>query len=53
MINEIVSVGKQFKQIRDFIFPFKLTTPEGLLMSRLRKPLDKDGHWGYRGQEIN
>jgi hypothetical protein len=22
-------------------------------MSRLRKPVGKDGHWGYRGEEIN
>ena len=22
-------------------------------MSRLRKPVTKEGHWGYRGEEIN
>lgn len=53
IINEIMTVGKQFKQIKDFIYPFKLTTPEGLLVSRLRKPVTKEGHWGYRGEEIN
>jgi large subunit ribosomal protein L7e len=53
IINEVMNVGKQFNQIKEFIYPFKLTTPEGLLMSRLRKPVGKDGHWGYRGEEIN
>ena len=53
IINEVMNVGKQFNQIKEFIYPFKLTTPEGLLMSRLRKPIGKDGHWGYRGEEIN
>jgi hypothetical protein len=37
----------------DFIFPFKLTTPEGTLASRLRKPVGDNGHWGYRGEDIN
>lgn len=53
IINEVLTVGKQFHQIKEFIYPFKLTTPEGLLVSRLRKPVSKDGHWGYRGSEIN
>lgn len=53
IINEILNVGKHFQQIKEFIYPFKLTTPEGLLVSRLRKPVEKEGHWGYRGEEIN
>ncbi len=42
-------MGKQFAQINEFIYPFKLTTPSGLLVSRLRKPVKDDGQWGYRG----
>jgi large subunit ribosomal protein L7e len=53
IINEIYSVGKNFQQITNFIFPFKLTTPEGTLASRLRKPVDNNGHWGYRAEDIN
>ena len=36
-----------------FTFPFKLTTPEGTLAARLREPVGDNGHWGYRGADIN
>ena len=49
IIKEISSVGSNFQQICDFMFPFKLTSPEGTLASRLRKPVNDNGHWGYRG----
>lgn len=53
IINEISNIGPHFETITDFIFPFKLTTPEGTLASRLRKPVNDNGHWGYRGEDIN
>ena len=53
IINEINNVGAHFKNICNFIFPFKLTTPEGTLASRIRKPATDNGHWGYRGEDIN
>jgi len=39
IINEIVNLGKNFDRITNFIFPFKLTTPQGTLASRIRKPV--------------
>lgn len=51
--NEIINLGPYFNKITEFIYPFKLITPPHTLMSRLRKPVSKNGHWGYRGEGIN
>jgi large subunit ribosomal protein L7e len=53
IIKEIAQLGSNFERITNFIFPFKLTTPEGTLASRIRKPVGSNGHWGYRGEDIN
>ena len=43
-------MGVNFDKIIESIFPFKLTTVEGTLASRLRKPVTDGGFWGYRGE---
>ena len=48
-----MNVGTNFESVTQFIFPFKLTTPPNTLVSRLRKPVEDGGHWGYRGNEID
>lgn len=53
VVGEIIKLGPNFKAITEFIYPFKLTTPPGILMSRLRKPVQEGGHWGYRGEDID
>lgn len=53
IISQFWSLGSQFDKINNFVFPFKLTTPEGTLASRIRKPVTDNGHWGYRGEEIS
>jgi large subunit ribosomal protein L7e len=53
VVNEIINIGPNFNKITEFISPFKLTTPPHTLMSRIRKPVAKNGHWGYRGPDIN
>ena len=46
-------MADHFEEVIDFIFPFKLTTPPNTLVSRLRKPVEEGGHWGYRGNAID
>lgn len=53
IIHEVATLGNNFERINEFMFPFKLTTPEGTLASRIRKPVTNNGHWGYRGEEIS
>ena len=53
VIEELLTLGKRMDDITAFVYPFKLTTPEGTLASRLRKPVEDNGHWGYRGEDIN
>jgi large subunit ribosomal protein L7e len=53
IIKEVCNLGSSFEKITNFVFPFKLTTPEGTLASRIRKPVSDNGHWGYRGEEIS
>ena len=53
VVDQIINLRDQFENVVEFIFPFKLTTPPNTLVSRLRKPLQDGGHWGYRGEEID
>lgn len=48
-----MSVGTAFDQIVQVIWPFKLTTADGLLQSRLRKPFSQGGEWGFRDTLIS
>jgi 60S ribosomal protein uL30 len=54
LIHEIVTVGPNFKQANNFLWPFKLSSPKGGF-SRKTKLLHflEGGEAGNRGEEIN
>jgi large subunit ribosomal protein L7e len=52
LINEINSVGSNFKEANNFIWPFKLRPPRGGFHSK-RHPFQRGGDWGNRENLIN
>lgn len=52
LINEIDTVGANFKQANNFLWPFKLTPPRGGFNSK-RHPYQRGGDWGNREDLIN
>lgn len=54
LINELYTVGPNFKQVNNFLWPFKLSSPKGGF-SRKTKLLHfmEGGEAGARGEEIN
>jgi len=52
LIEEIVSVGANFKVANNSIWPFKLNTPKGGYREK-RHPYNQGGDWGNREQAIN
>jgi large subunit ribosomal protein L7e len=54
LIHEIITVGPNFKQANNFLWPFKLSSPKGGF-SRKTKLLHfmEGGEAGARGEEIN
>ena len=53
VISNLVGIGKSFDEIVKVVWPFKLTTAEGVLQSRMRKPFSQGGEWGFRDNLIS
>lgn len=53
VISNLVGVGPAFETVVKVIWPFKLTTAEGALQSRMRKPFSQGGEWGFRDNLIS
>ena len=52
LVNEIATVGPQFKKANNFLWPFKLNSPKGGLNAK-RTPYLNGGDHGPRGDNIN
>lgn len=52
LVNEIYSVGNNFKQANNFLWPFKLRGPRGGFSAK-RHPFQRRGDWGNREEYIN
>lgn len=52
LTNEIFSVGANFKEANNFLWPFKLRGPRGGFAAK-RHPFQKQGDWGNREEFIN
>lgn len=52
LIQEISTVGPNFKQANNFLWPFKLNNPRGGWNNK-NHPFHKDGDWGNREEQIN
>ncbi len=52
LINEIYTVGPNFKQANNFLWPFKLRGPRGGFAAK-RHPFQRRGDWGNREEYIN
>ncbi|BFZ59721.1 60S ribosomal protein L7 [Saitoella coloradoensis] len=53
LIHEIYTVGPNFKQASNFMWPFKLSNPNGGWKSRKFLHFIEGGDCGYRGDAIN
>ncbi len=53
LINEIWSFGEHFKEANNFLWPFKLNSPAGGLVSKRHQFLDNRGDQGPRDVFIN
>merc|ERR1712139_366672 len=52
VIEQVLNVGPAFKQVNNFLWPFKLSSPKGGLV-RKTKPFLSGGDFGSREHEIN
>jgi large subunit ribosomal protein L7e len=52
LINEIHAVGPHFKEVNNFLWPFKLRGPRGGFAAK-RHPFQRRGDWGNREDYIN
>lgn len=52
LINEIHTVGANFKEANNFLWPFKLRGPRGGFAAK-RHPFQRRGDWGNREEYIN
>ena len=52
LINEIFTVGENFKEANNFLWPFKLRGPRGGFSAK-RHPFQRKGDWGNREEYIN
>ena len=52
LINELYSVGPNFKKVNNFVWPFKLNSPKGGF-SKKRHAYHQGGDWGNREDKIN
>lgn len=52
LIEEVLAVGPNFKQINNAIWPFKLNNPKGGFVNK-RHPFNQGGDWGNRENHIN
>src|SRR5262249_41643374 len=53
LIHEIFTVGPNFKQANNFLWPFKLSNPTGGWSKRKVKNYVEGGDSGDRGEKIN
>ena len=53
LIHEIVTVGPNFKQASNFLWPFKLSNPNGGFRKRKFKHYIEGGDLGNREEQIN
>jgi large subunit ribosomal protein L7e len=53
LIHEIFTVGPNFKQASNFLWPFKLSNPTGAFRARKFKHFVEGGDLGNREDEIN
>ena len=53
LINEIWSFGDNFKEANNFLWPFKLNSPKGGLVSKRHQYMDNRGDQGPRDVYIN
>jgi len=53
IIHEIVTVGPNFKQVNNFLWPFKLSNPTGGFRTRKFKHFIEGGDLGNREEHIN
>jgi large subunit ribosomal protein L7e len=52
LIHELVTLGTHFKVANNFLWPFKLSSPNGGFKNK-RHPYHKGGDWGNREEYIN
>lgn len=52
LIHELLTVGPAFKQVSNFLWPFKLNTPNGGWVKKANHFLD-GGDFGCREDKIN
>jgi len=52
LINELITVGPNFKVANNFLWTFKLNSPKGGFNEK-RHPFQQGGDWGNREEEIN
>jgi large subunit ribosomal protein L7e len=52
VIHELITLGPNFKIVNNFLWPFKLTSPNGGFRNK-RHPFHKGGDWGNREEYIN
>jgi large subunit ribosomal protein L7e len=52
LIHEIVTVGPNFKQANNFLWPFKLSSPRKGFAKK-RHPYQNGGVWGNREEQLN
>lgn len=53
LVHEIVTVGPNFKQASNFLWPFKLSNPTGGFRTRKFKHYVEGGDLGNREEKIN
>ena len=54
LVHEIYTVGPHFKQVTNFLWPFKLSNPKGGFSSKTKLlHFMEGGEAGSRGEEIN
>lgn len=53
LVNEIWSFGEHFKEANNFLWPFKLNSPRGGLISKRHQYMDNRGDQGPRDVYIN
>lgn len=52
LIHELVTLGTHFKEANNFLWPFKLNSPNGGFKNK-RHPFHQGGDWGNREEYIN
>jgi 60S ribosomal protein uL30 len=53
LVHEIVTVGENFKEASNFLWPFKLTCPRGGFTGKMLNHHNEDGAAGNQGTNIN